>query len=87
MARLIRDGVTLHYEVHGTGPTLLLSHGFSATSAMWHGQIEALAAHHQLVLWDMRGHGQSDYHDDPSLYSDPIHIPINYDYIFAKDAQ
>ena len=24
---------------------------------------------------------------DPSLYSDPIHIPINYDYIFAKDAQ
>ena len=24
---------------------------------------------------------------DPSLYADPIHIPINYDYIFAKDAQ
>ena len=70
MARLIRDGVTLHYEVHGTGPTLLLSHGFSATSAMWHGQIEALAAHHQLVLWDMRGHGQSDYPDDPALYSE-----------------
>ena len=24
---------------------------------------------------------------DASLYADPIHIPINYDYIFAKDAQ
>jgi oligopeptide transport system substrate-binding protein len=24
---------------------------------------------------------------DPSLYADPIHIPINYDYIYAKDAQ
>jgi len=24
---------------------------------------------------------------DPSLFADPIHIPINYDYIFAKDAQ
>ena len=24
---------------------------------------------------------------DASLYTDPIHIPINYDYIFAKDAQ
>jgi peptide/nickel transport system substrate-binding protein len=24
---------------------------------------------------------------DPSLYTDPIHIPVNYDYIFAKDAQ
>ena len=24
---------------------------------------------------------------DPKLYTDPIHIPVNYDYIFAKDAQ
>ena len=24
---------------------------------------------------------------DPSLYTDPIHIPVNYEYIFAKDAQ
>ena len=24
---------------------------------------------------------------DPSLYTDPIHIPVNYDYIFAKDVQ
>jgi oligopeptide transport system substrate-binding protein len=24
---------------------------------------------------------------DPSLFTDPIHIPVNYDYIFAKDAQ
>jgi ABC-type transport system substrate-binding protein len=24
---------------------------------------------------------------DPVLYTDPIHIPVNYDYIFAKDAQ
>jgi ABC-type transport system substrate-binding protein len=24
---------------------------------------------------------------DPRLFTDPIHIPVNYDYIFAKDAQ
>jgi ABC-type transport system substrate-binding protein len=24
---------------------------------------------------------------DPSLFTDPIHIPVNYDYIFAKDSQ
>mgnify|MGYP006175558395 CR=1 FL=1 len=24
---------------------------------------------------------------DPALFIDPIHIPVNYDYIFAKDAQ
>ena len=66
MAILNRNGVNLYYEVHGSGPTLLLSHGFSATSAMWAGQIEVLSAKHRLVLWDMRGHGQSDYPDDPA---------------------
>ena len=24
---------------------------------------------------------------DPSLFTDPIHIPVNYDYIYAKDVQ
>ena len=23
---------------------------------------------------------------DPALFTDPIHIPVNYDYIYAKDA-
>ncbi len=70
MATLIRDGVTLHYEVHGEGPVLLLSHGYSATAEMWRGQVAALSAGHRLVLWDMRGHGQSDSPDDPALYSE-----------------
>ena len=71
MPKLNRDGVAIHYEVHGQGPTSLLSHGFSATSQMWSGQIESLSAKHQLVLWDMRGHGQSDYPEDPTAYSEP----------------
>jgi len=69
MPTLTRNGVTLYYEVHGSGPTLLLRHGFSATSAMWQSQITALSATHRLVLWDMRGHGRSDYPDDPTQYS------------------
>ncbi|HWT29712.1 MAG TPA: ABC transporter substrate-binding protein, partial [Propylenella sp.] len=24
---------------------------------------------------------------DPSLYVDPVHIPVNYDYVFVTDAQ
>ncbi|BCW87907.1 AB hydrolase superfamily protein YdjP [Alphaproteobacteria bacterium SO-S41] len=70
MAKLNRDGVDLYYEVHGSGPVLLLTHGYSATSQMWRGQIEALAKDHTLVLWDMRGHGQSDYPEDQSAYSE-----------------
>lgn len=68
------DGVGLYYEVHGSGPTILLTHGYSATSQMWQGQVEALSKSHQLVIWDMRGHGQSDSPDDPALYSEPATV-------------
>src|SRR5580704_7293458 len=74
MPKINRDGVDIYYEVHGSGPALLLTHGFSSTSAMWQGQIEALSKHHRLVLWDMRGHGQSDYPGDPSCYSEELTV-------------
>ncbi len=65
-----RDGVDLYYEVHGSGPAILLTHGFSATSKMWASQIDALGQSHTLILWDMRGHGQSGSPDDQALYSE-----------------
>lgn len=74
MARLNRDGVEIHYEVHGQGPVILLTHGYSATSQMWRGQIAELARDHTLVVWDMRGHGQSDYPADDSAYSEALTV-------------
>jgi len=74
MPKIDRDGVNIYYEVHGNGPPLLLTHGYSSTSAMWQGQIEALSKHHTLVLWDMRGHGRSDYPDDPNAYSEALTV-------------
>jgi pimeloyl-ACP methyl ester carboxylesterase len=70
MPLLVRDGVQIYYEAYGEGPVILLSHGYSATSQMWRGQIEALSRHHTLILWDMRGHGQSDYPQGPAAYSE-----------------
>src|SRR4051812_32668099 len=74
MPKLSRDGVNIHYEVHGSGPALLLTHGYSSTSAMWHGQVAALSRHHKLVLWDMRGHGRSDYPADSVAYSEALTV-------------
>jgi pimeloyl-ACP methyl ester carboxylesterase len=74
MPKINRDGVEIYYEIHGSGPPLLLTHGYSSTSAMWQGQIEALSRRHKLVLWDMRGHGQSDYPSDPSQYSEALTV-------------
>jgi len=67
-----RDGVAIHYEVHGatgTGTPLLLSHGYAASSAMWAPNLAALSADRPVVTWDIRGHGSSDSPDDPSRYT------------------
>jgi pimeloyl-ACP methyl ester carboxylesterase len=74
MPKINRDGVNIHYEVYGSGPPLILTHGYSSTSAMWKGQVEALSKQHKLVLWDMRGHGQSDYPADPAAYSEALTV-------------
>lgn len=74
MPKIDRDGVEIYYEVHGNGTPLLLTHGYSSTSEMWHGQIGALSKHYKLLLWDMRGHGQSDYPNAASAYSEALTV-------------
>jgi pimeloyl-ACP methyl ester carboxylesterase len=70
MPTLERNGVHLYYEVHGSGPTVLLTNGYSATAEMWQPNLAALSPRCQLILWDMRGHGQTDSPNDPALYSE-----------------
>jgi len=70
MAFLDRDGVRIYYDAQGSGPAVLLSHGYSATSQMWTKQVEALKDRYRVITWDMRGHGQSDSPDDQSFYSE-----------------
>jgi pimeloyl-ACP methyl ester carboxylesterase len=79
MAKLDRDGVDIHYEIHGPtqskgAPTILLSHGYSSTSRMWDGQVAALKDRYRVIVWDMRGHGDSDYPTDQRLYSEALTV-------------
>lgn len=69
MPTLDRNGVNIYYEVHGSGPALLLTHGFSATTEMWKPNIAVLSQQYRLILWDMRGHGQTDSPNDRYRYS------------------
>ncbi len=54
------NGIDIYYEEHGSGVPVLLTHGYAASSRMWQPQIPALSARYRLILWDMRGHGQTD---------------------------
>jgi pimeloyl-ACP methyl ester carboxylesterase len=66
------NDINISYEVSGSGPAVLLTHGYSATGRMWSPQRRALDDRYRLIAWDMRGHGQTDSPNDPSLYSEAL---------------
>jgi pimeloyl-ACP methyl ester carboxylesterase len=89
VALIDRDGVKIYYEVYGEGPALLLTHGYSSSSHMWAGQREAFGKHFSVITWDMRGHGRSDYPNDPLAYSQALTVTdmeAVLDEVGAKDA-
>jgi len=69
MSRARLNGIEIDYAVSGSGPAVLLSHGYSATRRMWDGQHRALGDRYQVISWSMRGHGQTESPSDPSQYS------------------
>jgi len=68
------NGVRMYYEVAGAGPPLVLVHGFGCGIRSWDPQVPALAAHHRVVTYDVRGHGISDAPRDPRAYSQPTSV-------------
>jgi pimeloyl-ACP methyl ester carboxylesterase len=71
---LERHGVRIHYEVTGSGPAVLLSHGFGASSHMFAANAAVLGEANTVVTWDLRGHGGSDAPADPGAYSAAISV-------------
>jgi pimeloyl-ACP methyl ester carboxylesterase len=70
-------GVEVAYRVHNPtapGVPLLLTHGFAATAGMWDRNIGALSADRPVIVWDQRGHGNSDSPEDLACYSQDINV-------------
>jgi haloacetate dehalogenase len=53
------DGIRVHAAVGGTGPPLLLLHGYPQNHVMWHRVAPELAARFTVVAADLRGYGDS----------------------------
>ncbi|MFJ4223652.1 alpha/beta fold hydrolase [Microbacterium sp. NPDC089695] len=54
------DGIRIAAEARGSGPAVLLLHGYPETKAMWDAVADVLAADHTVVAADLRGYGESD---------------------------
>jgi alpha-beta hydrolase superfamily lysophospholipase len=53
------NGVTLNYASGGTGPAVVLLHGYPQTWYMWRKVMPALAEQYTVIAADLRGSGGS----------------------------
>ncbi len=65
----------LHYEViDGSGPLLLLVHGFLSSRAQWIPNVEALSRVARPVVVELLGHGRSPAPDFPAPYHPDAYV-------------
>ena len=53
------NGVEIAYEDLGSGPTVVLLHGYPFNRSLWRDQVSALRGDFRLIVPDLRGHGES----------------------------
>lgn len=63
------NGITLAYEIHGSGHPLLLITGLGYGQWFWHKIVPGLAKQYQVITFDNRGAGASDKPDGPYTVS------------------
>ncbi|KAK6129575.1 hypothetical protein DH2020_036676 [Rehmannia glutinosa] len=68
--RIKTNGIWMHVAEKGSGPLVLLLHGFPETWFAWRHQIDFLASHgYHVVAPDLRGFGDSDAPLNPWSYT------------------
>jgi pimeloyl-ACP methyl ester carboxylesterase len=70
MSFVMSQAYRIHYQVEGSGPPLVLQHGFGDCLESWYelGYVDALKHDYRLILIDARGHGASDKPHEPEAY-------------------
>ncbi|MGM0828803.1 MAG: alpha/beta fold hydrolase [Bacillota bacterium] len=61
-------GTNIHYSVKGKGTPVVFIHPPTLTSVNFEYQIEELSRSFQVITFDIRGHGRSQYSNEPISY-------------------
>ena len=69
MPKALINGISIYYESYGDGFPLILAYGLGGNTGQWHPQISALSEGRRLILWDPRGHGQSESPPERNKYN------------------
>lgn len=73
------EGGAIRVETLGSGPALLLVHGWTLDRRIWEAQAEALAGRFRVIAFDRRGFGQSSA--PPDLAREPDDIAAIADFL------
>lgn len=69
MPTLNANGINLHFDDAGSGPPIVLVHGFADSGLLWRPQLEHFQDRFRLITMDMRGHGRTGAPQDLGLYT------------------
>ena len=74
------EDVRINYNLNGTGPPIVLLHGWLCNRTFWKEQLSILSVDHQVLSLDLRGHGESDSPErgyDLETLAHDVHTVIN----------
>ena len=66
------NGIQLYYEAHGEGYPVVFLHGYSSTHHMWRAQVPDFSKDYRFIIYDARGHGQTESPPSVDQYSADI---------------
>jgi len=81
MPKTFINGIDLYYNLYGSGPPIVFIHGLGMDHSMWDLQVPEFSKNYQLIVYDLRGHGQSQSPDHPysiELFADDLDLFLHY---------
>lgn len=76
MPKTFINGIDIYYNLYGSGPPFVLVHSLGMDQTMWDLQIPPLSQDFQVIVYDLRGQGQSespDFSYSLDLFADDLH--------------
>jgi pimeloyl-ACP methyl ester carboxylesterase len=58
--KIMANGISMNYELVGSGKCLTLIHGSGDNLNAWYNQVPVFSQHYRVMTYDVRGHGQTE---------------------------
>ena len=66
------NDINIYYESHGTGFPLVFAYGIGGNTTEWQPQIPVFSQSYRFIVWDPRGHAQSESPPNADQYTQEV---------------